>query len=144
LHATSNGHYYQVVISASQELAGRPKEDVIDEVWRDLQAVFPMAREAALQGARLVTQRDAVFSSPADGSPRLSHRTMHPSLFLAGDWTETGWPATMEGAVRSGYLAAEEVLKQLATSMPELREYACSGLLKTDLKRGWLARMLIR
>ena len=44
---------------------------------------------------------------------RLPQRTPIDGLFLAGDWTDTGWPATMEGAVRSGYLAAQEILTVL-------------------------------
>lgn len=139
---TSTGarqHYYQVVISASRELAGRPKEDVIEEVWNDLQAVFPVAREAQLLTARLITQRDAVFSVPAR-LPRISQSTSHPALFLAGDWTDTGWPATMEGAVRSGYLAAERVL---ASRGERPAGQTTPRLLQPDLPLSWLARSLL-
>ncbi|HZD32286.1 MAG TPA: FAD-dependent oxidoreductase, partial [Candidatus Angelobacter sp.] len=54
--------------------------------------------------------------SPAPGSDayRASHTTPLPRLFLAGDWTATGWPATMEGAVRSGYAAAEALTASLS------------------------------
>ena len=125
------GHYYQVVISASRELSGRPQAEVTDEVWRDLQAVFPAARDSRLIRARLLTQRDAVFRGY---EKRVSQVTSHPSLFLAGDWTATGWPATMEGAVRSGYLAAEKVLSSFGIH---------EKILQADLPSSWLARLLI-
>jgi uncharacterized protein with NAD-binding domain and iron-sulfur cluster len=80
---------------------------------RDLQAVFPAARGARLLRQRLVTEHDAVFSvTPDSEALRPAQETGVPNLFLAGDWTRTGWPATMEGAVRSGYLAAEAVMRR--------------------------------
>ena len=54
---------------------------------------------------------------------------------LAGDWTQTGWPATMEGAVRSGYLAVEKILGKIGGNR---------RLLADDLPRGLIARLLIR
>jgi squalene-associated FAD-dependent desaturase len=137
---TKEGHYYQVVISASRELSGRPKQAVVEEVWSDLQAVFPDARAAQLRSSKLITQREAVFCEASDDQllPRLPQRTNHPGLVLAGDWTDTGWPATMEGAVRSGYLAAQQVhLNLWPHERPSLG-------LQPDLPRGWLARLLIR
>ncbi len=105
------GHYYQVVISASRELDGQLREETIEKVRRELAAMWPAANQTKLIKARLITQQHAVFS-PLPGSERLrpSQKTGVPNLFLAGDWTATGWPATMEGAVRSGYLAAEQLL----------------------------------
>jgi uncharacterized protein with NAD-binding domain and iron-sulfur cluster len=61
---------------------------------------------------RVVTERDATFSAvPGVDEWRSPQTTPLENLFLAGDWTLTGWPPTMEGAVRSGYLAAEAVLR---------------------------------
>ena len=78
----------------------------------DLGAVFPEAPGAQLLESRVVTEPAAVFSvRPGCASSRLGQRTPFPGLFLAGDWTATGWPATMEGAVRSGNFAAAEVLR---------------------------------
>lgn len=137
---TAEGHYYQVVISASRELSGRPKQSVVEEVWNDLQAVFPDARNAHLRNSKLITQREAVFCETSNGQvlPRLPQKTNHPGLVLAGDWTDTGWPATMEGAVRSGYLAADQVHYNL-------RPHDRSNRIPCpDLPRGWLARFLIR
>jgi squalene-associated FAD-dependent desaturase len=128
-------HYYQVVISASHELRGRDRDAVIAEVRRDLAAVWPKANEATLLAARLITQHDAVFSPrPGVDELRPPQKTDVPGLFIAGDWTQTLWPATMEGAVRSGYLAAEAILAALGTPR---------RLLVPDLPRGRLARWLI-
>jgi uncharacterized protein with NAD-binding domain and iron-sulfur cluster len=69
----------------------------------------------------VVKQRDATFAArPGVGRLRPAQRTPVGNLFLAGDWTATGWPATMESAVRSGRLAAREVLK--AAGRPSGRE----------------------
>ncbi len=79
-----------------------------------MEAVFPDARQAKLLHWRVVTMPRAVFSmQPGVDRLRPSQKTAIPSLFFAGDWTATGWPGTMEGAVRSGYLAAEGLLKYL-------------------------------
>lgn len=108
---TAQGHAYQVVISASRQLAGRASTDVIAEVIEELRQTFPIAREAAVLHSRLVTERRAAMSmSPGVDALRPSQRTEYPGLTLAGDWTQTGWPSTMEGAVRSGYLAAEALM----------------------------------
>jgi zeta-carotene desaturase len=69
---------------------------------------FPAVRGAALTKATVVKEVRATFSvQPRSDLFRPSARSPWPNLFLAGDWTATGWPATMEGAVRSGYRAAE-------------------------------------
>ncbi|HUE72572.1 MAG TPA: hydroxysqualene dehydroxylase HpnE, partial [Pirellulaceae bacterium] len=127
--------YYQVVISASHNLAGRARDDVVHQVLGDLQAVFPQARAAELVRWRMITDPEAVFSvRPGLSQIRPPQRTTVPNLFLAGDWTATNWPATMEGAVRSGYLAAEALLESLGRRQ---------RILPPDLPRGWLARWLI-
>lgn len=131
-----NEHYYQVVISASRELAGRPRESIRDEVLADLKALWPSAHEAQLLRWRVVSQADAVFSiTPWLESKRPGQRTPFPRLAVAGDWTKTGWPSTMEGAVRSGYLAAEAILHQLGQP---------ARILQPDLPQSWLTRLLSR
>ena len=111
-----NSWYYQVVISASGDAAANDREELIRRVREDLQAVFPRAREAVLLRARAVTDPHAVFSTrPGLDEIRPEQSTEIPGLLVAGDWTRTGWPATMEGAVRSGYLAAEKALEFLGT-----------------------------
>jgi squalene-associated FAD-dependent desaturase len=127
-------YYYQVVISASRNLAGRDRQAVIDEVLADLRAVFPAAYKAKLVRWQLITEQDAVFSiRPGTSALRPAQQTPVPNLLLAGDWTATSWPATMEGAVRSGYLAAEALLVQVGR--PE-------RIVVPDLPRGWLVRFL--
>jgi squalene-associated FAD-dependent desaturase len=131
-----SSHYYQVVISASHDLAGRDKAAVIDQVRQDLAAVLPEARAAKLLSAKLITEPEAVFSVRCGLEQlRPSQGTEVPGLLVAGDWTSTGWPSTMEGAVRSGYLAAEELFKAIGTPRQ---------LLVPELPRSWLARRLIR
>lgn len=128
-------YYHQVVISASQALTGRSKEDVLAEVAADLRAVFPAAAAAKLLRGRVVTEPEAVFSTaPGCETLRPAQRTEASGVFVAGDWTSTGWPATMEGAVRSGYLAAEAVCN--AFGRPQ-------RFLVPDLTRGPLARLLL-
>jgi squalene-associated FAD-dependent desaturase len=125
---------YQVVISASHELAGRPRQQVLDEVVADLRAIFPAARQANVERWQLITEPDAVFSvRPGLDHDRPAQKTAIPGLVLAGDWTATGWPATMEGAVRSGYLAAEQVLSHLGRPQ---------RILVDDLPHAWLVRLL--
>ena len=98
--------------------------------------MFPLTASAALLDARLVTDPQAVFSAcPGSQSMRPAQRTRFSNLFLAGDWTATGWPATMESAVRSGYLAAEAVAAQIGWSMQATA---------ADLPRSALVRLLIR
>ena len=106
----------QVVISASRDLSGRSQTSIIDEVVGDLSSIWPSACDAELTSSRVVTEHRAVFS-PLPGSEAFRPRQQSPveNLQLAGDWTKTGWPATMEGAVKSGFLAAENVLCRLGS-----------------------------
>lgn len=107
------GFYYQVVISASRELAGQSRESILAQVLQELSAVWPAAATARLLHSRQVTEHRAVFSPiPGVDADRPQQQSAIGNLQLAGDWTRTGWPATMEGAVRSGYLAAANVLRR--------------------------------
>jgi squalene-associated FAD-dependent desaturase len=134
LNSNSGEFYYQVVISASHDLAGRDKKSVIAAACADLSAIFPAAAEAKLLRSKIVTEDQAVFSvRPGLDAIRPTQQTPIANLILAGDWTRTGWPATMEGAVRSGYLAAEGVLKQIAQP---------ARILVPDLPRNWITRWL--
>jgi squalene-associated FAD-dependent desaturase len=133
--AADRAYYHQVVISASQTLAGRDKREVLAEVADELKSVFPAAGAAQLLRGRVVTEPEAVFSvSPGLDDVRPAQRTGLPGLFVAGDWTATGWPATMEGAVRSGYLAAEAVCADAGTPRQFLRP---------DLPQSVLARLIV-
>lgn len=128
------GHYYQVVISASRDLKSLAAGEVIAAVLDDLRQVFPDACGAKLVAHKIVTEKEAVFSyRPGLDDARPLQTTAAENLFLAGDWTATGWPSTLEGAVRSGYLAAEGVLSFAGRS---------ARLLAPDLPRGRLVRWL--
>lgn len=109
--AAIESQYLQLVISASYELVSRSRQEIIELCRRELQEVLPPAREARLLKATVIKETAATFS-PEPGCDRWRPPQSSPveNLFLAGDWTATGWPATMEGAVRSGYLAAEAIL----------------------------------
>jgi len=104
------GRYVQLVVSASRSLTEMSRADVIALALRELAEFFPAAREAKLEKTHVVKEIRATFSArPGLEAQRPGNQTHIPNLFLAGDWTKSGWPATMEGAVRSGYLAAEAV-----------------------------------
>jgi squalene-associated FAD-dependent desaturase len=106
-----SGHCYQIVISASRQVEQQTQEQTVAQVTAELSDVFPAIRQATLLQSRVVTERRAVFSArPGVDACRSRQQSPIGNLQFAGDWTQTGWPATMEGAVRSGYLAAENVL----------------------------------
>jgi uncharacterized protein with NAD-binding domain and iron-sulfur cluster len=134
--ATGEPWYYQVVISASREVQATPSEEVRRRVLAELQRAFPEAMQARLVHHRLVTEHRAVFSvAPGSERWRPPQQSPIPNLQLAGDWTQTGWPATMEGAVRSGFVAAENVLAHHGRKVP---------LLAPDLPVEQFARWLYR
>jgi zeta-carotene desaturase len=100
----------QLVVSASRSLVEMPRADVITLARRELAEFFPIAKEAKLEKAHVVKEIRATFSArPGLEQARPVSATKFANLFLAGDWTRSGWPPIMEGAVRSGYLAAEAV-----------------------------------
>jgi squalene-associated FAD-dependent desaturase len=132
--ATANHEYYlQVVVSAARQFRGLGHEEVQRRVAAELARLLPAAARSALTRARVVTEHAATFSAvPGVDQWRPVQASAVPNLFLAGDWTATGWPATMEGAVRSGYLAAEALLRRLGRNeclvQPDLgdRRHFCS------------------
>ncbi|GDY07138.1 MAG: FAD-dependent oxidoreductase [Planctomycetota bacterium] len=125
-------NYFQIIISNAREVAKRPQAEVIAEVVAELKAIWPEAALAELRHSRMIVEHTAVFS-PLPGSEDLRPAQQSPiaNLQLAGDWTQTGWPATMEGAVRSGFLAAENVARSFG------RE---TRMLQPDLPVSWLNR----
>jgi squalene-associated FAD-dependent desaturase len=105
-------HYLQVVVSASRQFRGLGHEEVQRRIVAELAELFPAAVSSALRRARVVTEHEATFSAvPEVDRLRPAQTSPIQNLLVAGDWTATGWPATMEGAVRSGYLAAEAILR---------------------------------
>lgn len=109
------GRHLQVVVSASRSLTPMSRQEVIDLTLRELGEFLPLVREAKLEKAHVVKEVRATFSA----GPGLEARRPEPTLpgydhlYFAGDWTRSGWPATMEGAVRSGYRAADALLAKL-------------------------------
>jgi squalene-associated FAD-dependent desaturase len=106
------GEYLQIVISASRNLSDLAQQEVVDLCLREMNKLLPGMRKAQLMRSVVIRENTATFS-PEPGCDRWRPQTRTPvrNLLLAGDWTRTGWPATMEGAVRSGYRAAEVILE---------------------------------
>jgi zeta-carotene desaturase len=106
----SDGRYVQLVVSASRSLTEMSRNDIIDLAVRELAEFFPVVKEARLEKAQVIKEVRATFSAkPGLEERRPTSVTSLRNFFLAGDWTRSGWPATMEGAVRSGYLGAEAI-----------------------------------
>jgi zeta-carotene desaturase len=122
--------YLQMVISASYDLLKKSRQEIIDLCLKEVRQALPRAQQAELIKATVIKEVAATFSpQPGVDRWRPQQQTKVPSLFLAGDWTSTGWPATMEGAVRSGYLAAEAVLRAAGAPQQFLQpDLAASGL----------------
>ena len=114
--------YVELVISSSKSLINKSRQEIIDLALNELREFFPEARNANLLKATVIKELNATFSPTAGIDQfRPATRTPWPRVFLAGDWVATGWPATMEGAVRSGYLAAEALTRNSSTSIvPDL------------------------
>lgn len=126
--------YCQVVISAARTVYEQKHKATITLVLNELAQVWPRLRQAQLVHSRVIIERDAVFSpTPEADRCRPVQQTPIANLQLAGDWTQTGWPSTMEGAVRSGYLAAENVLQHMGRP---------AKLLRPDLPIGFLSKLL--
>ena len=88
------------------------RNDIIALAVRELAEFFPAVANARLERAQVIKEVRATFSAkPGLEARRPVAETRITNLFLAGDWTRSGWPATMEGAVRSGYIAAEAVTR---------------------------------
>jgi zeta-carotene desaturase len=128
--------YLSAVISATHRYANTPKEKILARVLEDVRACLPEARNAELLKWQVVKWPKATFS-PLPGNERFRPDQCSPisNLFVAGEWTNTEWPSTMESAARSGYRAAEYILK---------REGIAASIVAPGLKRGWLANVLSR
>lgn len=112
------GRYLQLVVSASRDLTGLSRGEIIDIAIGDLRLYFPRVKDAKLVKAHVIKEQRATFSAGTEIEKlRPTAESGLPRVFLAGDWTRTGWPATMEGAVRSGYLAAEAVAQAAGKPM---------------------------
>ncbi|HEY7826515.1 MAG TPA: hydroxysqualene dehydroxylase HpnE [Candidatus Acidoferrales bacterium] len=124
----AGGQYLQLVISASYDFVKLGRQEIIDLCRKELAEVLPATREARLVKSTVIKEVNATFS-PAPGVDRFrpAQDIGVENLFLAGDWTRTGWPSTMEGAVRSGYLAAEALLASRGTNIKFLQSDLPAG-----------------
>ncbi len=114
----ASGQYLAVSLSAADDLVDLPVAELRKRFLPHLEALLPRARGARVRDFFVTRERQATFR-PAPGSRRYrpETRTTRRGVYLAGAWTATGWPATMEGAVRSGDVAAAAVLEQLSSTV---------------------------
>ncbi len=111
------GQQLQLTISASRSMVRMSPAEVVELCVAELSEFLPEVRRARVVRSRVIKEVKATFSAGVGlEAQRPGPRTATPGVFLAGDWTRTGWPATMEGAVRSGYIAAEAVMESLGGS----------------------------
>ena len=105
---TAIQQYLSLVISSAQEFISLNKKQLIEIAMEDLRRVLPQARDAKVIHSLVIKEKRATFIPfPGLEALRPDVRTKLENLFLAGDWTATGYPATIEGAVMSGRRAAE-------------------------------------
>ena len=110
--ANDSGQYLTISVSAAWDYINQPRDELAQRFIAEMAEVFPAAREAQVEWVRVVKQREATFRCrPGANKLRPGARTPVPNLFLAGEWTNTGWPSTMESAVRSGYNAAQAIIQ---------------------------------
>ena len=127
LNRAGEGSYVELVVSASKSLVEMGRQEIIDLAVRELADFFPIVRGAKLEKATVIKEVHATYSPrPGIDEYRPPARSPWPRVFLAGDWTQTNWPATMEGAVRSGYIAAEAI----AGKKFLVRDLPASGLMR--------------
>ncbi len=100
-----------VTISNGDRFVDMPREELAQAIWRDICQAADIKDE--MPAWQIVRERRATFeATPEQNALRPGTRTSFKNLFLAGDWTDTGLPATIEGSVRSGHRAADLILRQ--------------------------------
>jgi len=130
----TRGSYLELLVSASRSFAALTREQAIEKALDELAEFFPEASRAKLIKAAVVKEVRATFGVPPGiDAARPGAVSPWPNCFLAGDWTATGWPSTMESAARSGHLAAEAVCKAAG---------AQRKFLEPDLKPRGLMRLV--
>jgi squalene-associated FAD-dependent desaturase len=133
---SSPEYHYQVVVSASHDLRKRTAQSIEEEVLRDLQSAFPETSPFRCVRSRVISDPQAVYSIRPDVQAlRPLTTTSLPKLFLAGDYVQTGWPATMEGAILSGFLAADTLCRSFDLPLKQAQP---------PQRDSWLGRILIR
>ena len=129
----SSGSFIEIVVSASKNLIDKSRAEIIELAVKEVREFFPAARAANLVKSTVIKEVYATYSPrPGIDAYRAQQATVWPRVFLAGDWTATGWPATMEGAVRSGYLAAEALARVAGVTSPRFlaADLPASGLMR--------------
>lgn len=126
------GSHVELVVSSSKSLLEMGRNEILDLALREFAEFFPAAKEAKVLKSAVIKEVHATFSpAPQSDRYRPFPITPWPRVFLSGDWTATGWPATMEGAVRAGYATAEALSFATGTQqkflVPDLR---ARGLMK--------------
>jgi hydroxysqualene dehydroxylase len=116
-----DGQYIAVSLSAADAELGETAAQLRQRYLPALAELLPEARAATVEVFRVTREHAATFrAAPGARALRPGPDTRFPGLFLAGTWTDTGWPATMEGAVLSGYAAAHQILTAATTRQPAL------------------------
>ncbi|HEY1764665.1 MAG TPA: hydroxysqualene dehydroxylase HpnE [Opitutaceae bacterium] len=108
------GSYLELVVSASRSFAALSADQAVQKALAELGEFFPSVRGARLQKSARIKEIHATFGVPPGiDAWRPTPDSPWPACTLAGDWTSTGWPSTMESSARSGHRAAERVLREL-------------------------------
>ena len=132
------GTYLSAVISASRRYADVPNATILELVLADVRACIPEAAAANVVKSKVIKWPKATFSPlPGVEAFRPDQRSPISNLYVAGEWTQTGWPSTMESAVRSGYRTAEYILAADGIKMSIVPPGLKVGLLAKALSRSW-------
>jgi len=134
------GRRVHAVISAADAWVPMPEAEIVERVRADIEAHIPEARGARVEWARAVKEKRATFAPTPEVERLRPPATGSSGLILAGDYTATGWPATMEGAARSGFTAAAAVLDRLGRSADAAAASAPAMLPRAGLARWLVAR----
>jgi zeta-carotene desaturase len=128
--------YLSLVMSASRKYAGVNQDEIVEMALRDVRACLPEAANAGLIRSRVIRWPKATFSpKPGIESLRPDQRSPIANFYVAGEWTQTGWPSTMESAARSGYRAAEYLLADAGSPRQ---------IIAPDLSPSWLVKLIGR
>ena len=113
-NVNSTNQHICISLSGAFQWIDTPKNDLKKLFAREMRRIFPKAEDAKIEKIIIVKESEATFRSvPGSKSHRLPATTPIKNFFLAGDWTDTGWPSTMESAVRSGYSAADAISQEI-------------------------------
>lgn len=122
------GAHVHAVISCADAWMGMTEEQITGRVRADIEACIPEARDATILSSRPVKEKRATYVASPEGEAARPATMGESGLILAGDYVRSGWPATMEGAVRSGYLASEAALDGAVTGRSLAGDIPARGL----------------